>query len=321
MGIDQPQDASTTRRRGSVFEAYPDPAHTTKRADPALVSVVLPTLNGADTVEQQLEALSRQTYEGEWELVVADTSSTDGTPEIAERWSDRLPGLRVVNVPDRLGVSHSSNVGARAAKGDFVAFCHQDDIADEGWLESLVALASEAEAVGGYMSYEELSDPSVALWPGPFPDDRLPITMGFLPYAVGANLGIWADVLAGLGGWNEDLKGGGEDVDLCWRLQLEGYRLAYAPSAVMHFRFRSDPGEVWRQFRSYGSAEPALFSRYESVGVRRSSVLAAAKGWAWLIVHLPDLVRGGAPRTRWMRKAAFHWGRIVGSWRHRVVYV
>lgn len=304
-----------------MFVRQPDPADLIERTDPVLVSVVLPTLNGADTVEQQLAALSRQTYDGDWEVVVADTSSTDGTPEIVERWHDRLPGLKVVNVPDRLGVSHSSNVGAMAANGDFVAFCHQDDIADDGWLDSLVELAPQAEAVGGYMSYEVLSDPSVALWPGLFPGDRLPITMGFLPYAVGANLGIWADVLAELGGWNEDLKGGGEDVDLSWRLQLRGHRLAYAPSAVMHFRFRSEPGEVWRQFRSYGSAEPALFSRYERAGVRRSSLLKAAKGWAWLVIHLPDLVRDGPPRTRWMRKAAFHWGRIVGSWRHRVVYV
>ena len=60
----------------------------------------------------------------------------------------------------------------------------------------------------------------------------------YLPYAVGANLGVRKEVWAKLGGFDNSYIGGHEEVDFCWRAQRAGYRLAYAPDAIMHYRLR-----------------------------------------------------------------------------------
>ena len=67
------------------------------------VSVVIPCLNAAATLGAQLDALGRQTWQGDVEVLVGDNGSTDGSVELAESFRDRLPGLRVVSAADRGG--------------------------------------------------------------------------------------------------------------------------------------------------------------------------------------------------------------------------
>ncbi|MDP8959416.1 MAG: glycosyltransferase [Actinomycetota bacterium] len=292
---------------------------TRSRPAPELVSVVMPTYNGAATVEAQLEALASQTYEGAWELVVADNGSTDDTLEIVERWSPKLPEVRVVDVEERKGVSHTCNVGASAARGDFVVFCHQDDVADRGWLEAIARAAPNCDLVGGRLDYQTLNDPVTLYWRPPHRYEELPRAMGFLPYAVGANLGMWTEVFHELGGWSESYFMGGEDIDFCWRAQLASFRLCYAPDALIHYRYRSDLRGFARQIYRYAMAEPKLYKAYRQQGAPRNT-RAGLRTWLWALAHLPDLVRSVERRGRWMRKVAFRWGRVRGSMRERVFY-
>ena len=100
-----------------------------------MISVVIPVRDGAATIGDQLEALGQQTYQGEWEIVIADNGSTDGTAELAERsWSHPRAALRVVDASSRPGSSFARNRGAIEAAGDFLAFCDADDIVAPGWL-------------------------------------------------------------------------------------------------------------------------------------------------------------------------------------------
>src|SRR3712207_4277359 len=89
-----------------------------RMASPLKLSVVIPCLNAASTIAVQLAALSRQSWPGEWEVIVADNGSTDRSRRIAESYGDRLPGLRVVDASDRRGQAHARNLGAAAATGD-----------------------------------------------------------------------------------------------------------------------------------------------------------------------------------------------------------
>jgi len=74
------------------------------------VSVVMPVLNGAATLPQQLRALAAQTYPGRWELVVADNGSTDETAQVVREWTGRLPCLRLVDASDRMSTNYARNV-------------------------------------------------------------------------------------------------------------------------------------------------------------------------------------------------------------------
>src|SRR4051812_28957961 len=96
---------------------------------PDLVSVVIPARNAARLLPLQLAALAKQTYAGTWEVVVADHRSADGTARVASEWAARLPCLRVVSVGRRGGANVARNEGARAARGEVLAFCDADDVA------------------------------------------------------------------------------------------------------------------------------------------------------------------------------------------------
>jgi glycosyltransferase involved in cell wall biosynthesis len=297
-------------------------APDTPRGPIRSVSVVIPVLNAAETLGEQLEALARQDFGGEWELVISDNGSTDESRRIVNEWADALPHLRVVDASDRRGEGHARNVGARAARGELVLVCDADDVVEPSWIAAMVRAAETADVLGGGFDESSLNDPVSRSWRRPHPDDGLPTAVNrFLPYAVSANCGVRSSVLRELGGWNEKYVWGGEDVELSWRAQVRGYRIAYVPDAVVRYRYRTGLRALARQFYHYGIAETRLYRDFRRFGARRRRPLSAAKWWAWLVVHLPDLARSPERKGKWVRSAAFHWGQLRGSIKYRTLYL
>lgn len=288
---------------------------------PSLISVVIPALNAAHVIGEQLDALSRQTYRGPWEVVVVDNGSTDGTAEAVAAWVGRVPGLRVVDASARRGHTVARNAGAAAAAGDFLLYCDADDVVSPGWVAAMAEAASTCDIVGGYSEIETLNDERNRSWRHPQAPNRLPSKMGFLPLAISANIGLRKSVLVEIGGWNEGYGEGCEDVEICWRAQVAGYELCYVPNAVVAYRLRSSIKGVARQMYRRGLAEPQLYRDFRSYGVPRRSPMRMAGGWARLVVRLPELARGTAGRGRWVKEAATLVGRAHGSIRHRAVYL
>ena len=102
-----------------------------------------------------------------------------------------------------------------------------------------------------------------------------------------------------------------EDVDLCWRLQLAGYRFAVATDAIVEKRERDAGRPTFRAASAYGRCGPRLYVRYRAEGMRRD-LLGAAKAWVWLAVAVPGLVKP-ANRRQWVRTFAIRSGRLRGS--------
>jgi glycosyltransferase involved in cell wall biosynthesis len=283
------------------------------------VSVVIPVLNGAATIGQQLEALANQTYRGRWEVVVADNGSTDATTRIVQSFSSRLPQLRLVDASDHQSTNHARNLGVAAATGELLAFCDADDVAAPGWLAGLVAALEDHDLVGGRLDDVALNSAVSRARRRKRGTGGFPRPLGFLPYAVSANLGVRAAVLRALGGWNEDFARGGTEVELCWRAQLAGYRLGYAPDAVMCYRYRTTRWALAYQLYRYGRGEVQLYRTFRGRGVRRPSLVKAGLIWGWTVVHVPDLLRSPVHQGRWLRTAAFRVGRLHGSIRFRTL--
>jgi glycosyltransferase involved in cell wall biosynthesis len=137
-----------------------------------------------------LAALCRQDRPGAWEVVVADNGSTDDTAAVALQWQHKLPELRVADTSARRGVNYARNVGAAAARGDFLVFCDADDAATPGWLRAMAAVSCSADLVGGYLEPYAVQHHRACSWRPPKPRDRLPEKMGYLPYTLGATLGV-----------------------------------------------------------------------------------------------------------------------------------
>ena len=274
-----------------------------------LVSVVMPVLNGMPWIEHQLPALAAQQLEVDWEIVVADNGSEDGTRSCVERWCERDHRIHLVDASARRGEAAARNIGVRAARGRFLAFCDADDVVRPGWLASMLAALADADLVAGMFDFSVLDSGSKSV-PVPAATRQL----GFLPFALGANLGVRREAFEAVQGCCEEVLIG-MDVDLCWRIQLAGYRFAVAADAVVEKRERAAGRPAFRAAWAYGLCGPRLYVRYRPAGMGRD-LRGAAKAWVWLAIALPGLVRGHR-RRQWVRTFAIRSGRLAGSARLR----
>jgi glycosyltransferase involved in cell wall biosynthesis len=305
-----------------------------ERSRPRSVSVVIPAYNAAATLAEQLEALAAQQYDGDWEVVVADNGSTDGTADLARRYRDRFKALTVVDSGPRRGHSAPRNAGARSARGELLAFCDADDFVAPGWLAAMADAARHYDLVGGWLDVRPLNDDATRSWHQPWPRDRL--RSWLLPSAVSANFAIWANVLWDLDGWSAEYEAGAEDTELSWRAQLAGYRLGFAPDAVVYYRYRSGLRETARQAFGIGVNCERLLRDFrflrdgdhldmDDSGLRQSadgdgSVLGRGLGrGVWLATRLPYLAGSRRLRGRWVSVAAEYVGRLSGAARYRVL--
>ena len=288
------------------------------RGQPARVSVVIPIRNEEAHLDAQLASLAAQTYDRPWEVVAVDNGCTDRSIEILESWRDRLPALHLVDARDRRGLNFARNKGAAAARWDFLAFCDADDVTAPNWLEGLVRAADGADIVAGPVEMEQLNDEHQRAWQPTDSITSLPACYGFLPYTPGGNCGIWADVAREVG-WDESYRFGASDIEFAWRAQLAGYRMTFAPGALIQYRFKTTIRSTFAQYFRYGVSEPHLFKVWRRYGMQRD-LREAVNTWRWLVTNLPSL-RRRASRGRWMRDAGLRCGRICGSLRWRVVYL
>src|SRR5437879_4073189 len=87
------------------------------------ISIVLPVRNGQPFIRAALDSLYRQTF-GDFEIVVIDDGSTDGTRDLLR--AERDPRLRVV-INEGCGLGAALNLGLRLATGEYVARQDADD--------------------------------------------------------------------------------------------------------------------------------------------------------------------------------------------------
>jgi GT2 family glycosyltransferase len=279
---------------------------------PPLISVVVPVRNGMPWLEHQLRALSAQDVPVEWEVVVADNGSDDGTRSCVERWSERDPRIHLVDASARRGAAAARNIGVRSAHGSLLAFCDADDVVRPDWVNSMWRALADADLVAGVFDFGALEGSPNAL-PVPAATRQL----GFLPFALSANLAASREVFDAVHGFDEGLSPE-EDVDLCWRLQLAGYRLAVATDAVVEKRERPTGMATFRAAWAYGRCGPRLYTRYRAEGMERD-LRGAAKSWAWLAATLPLLVQRSR-RRQWVRTFAVRSGRLAASAQLRVFF-
>lgn len=93
-----------------------------------LVSVVIPAYNEATYIDRLLDALVKQNLK-DFEVIVSDAQSKDGTKEVVESFKDKLD-IKFVEAPPK-GPAHGRNVGAARAQGEWLLFLDADDDIDD----------------------------------------------------------------------------------------------------------------------------------------------------------------------------------------------
>ena len=228
---------------------------------------------------------------------MADNGSDDGTRPYVERWCELHSRFRLADASARRGESAARNIGVRAARGRMLAFCDADDVVRPGWLVSMWAALADADLVAGVFDFGALNG-------GPASDPVPAATrqLGFLPFALGANLAVRKDVFDAVHGCCEDLPMG-VDVDLCWRIQLAGYRFAVAADAMVEKRERAAGLPTFRGAWAYGRCGPRLYVRYAPRACGATFRERQSRGSGWR----PRLQRSsiGPAGVKWCARSLF----------------
>jgi glycosyltransferase involved in cell wall biosynthesis len=108
------------------------------------VSVIIPAYNACESLGETLDSVIAQTY-GDWEVIVADDCSTDGTADLAANYHPRISCVRS---PQNLGTGGARNLALAKAAGELVALLDDDDVWMPGYLQRQLACYDEAVAAG-----------------------------------------------------------------------------------------------------------------------------------------------------------------------------
>ncbi|MFH1568413.1 MAG: glycosyltransferase family 2 protein [Gemmatimonadota bacterium] len=258
---------------GSTEDARRTPAAAPSPPD---VTVVIPSYNTRDLMEQALRTVQEAGAGLAVEVFVVDNASRDGSPEMVRA---RFPETRLICNDRNLGFAAANNQAFRQARGRYVLLLNSDTIVRPDTLRTLVGFLDqhpEAGAAGckilnpdGSLQLESrrgFPTPAAALYKLSglsrlFPGSRRfgqynltyldPEEVAEVDALSGSCMMVRREVLQQVGQLDEAYFMYGEDLDWCYRMRQAGWRIYYVPhTEIIHFRGESGRPEPMRiQFR------------------------------------------------------------------------
>ena len=226
------------------------------------LSIVIVTYNSAGQIDACLRSLSEHPPEVEYETLVVDNASPDGTAEAIRRgW----PGVRVVDAGGNVGFAGASNIGIRQSSAELVLLLNPDTLVPARALDALVSSLDgrpDAAAVGPRLVDERgRAELSCGAMIGPLAElrqkllvagndrgaplvgsyvDRLTRRAREVDWVSGACLLVRRADADAVGLFDERYFMYAEDVDFCAALRARGRRVLFSPDAqIVHLRGRS----------------------------------------------------------------------------------
>jgi glycosyltransferase involved in cell wall biosynthesis len=208
-----------------------------------LISVVICSYNRVRTLGPAIESAAFQIVDGPFyfEIVIIDDGSTDGTEEVVRQIAGRSPvPVRYVRASGE-GIPFARNRGVLEARGEWIAFFDDDQIAEAGWLNALILAAQEtgAQIVGGVRRRDFMEGDPPRL--GPHTREILGekyygahlCRSNRFTLACTGNVLINRKLLSQIGPFDADMRRGMSDIDWMRRALDAGISSWYSPHAVV----------------------------------------------------------------------------------------
>jgi glycosyltransferase involved in cell wall biosynthesis len=268
------------------------------------VSVVVPTWNSGPLLERQLSALAGQLDPPRWEILVADNGSTDHTSDVVAGWAARGLPVRLVDASRRRGASSARNQGVDAAVAPVLLFCDADDEVTPSWATEMLAGLARFDVVGGRADRKSLNPRGSWTYPKEVPKRH--------PFVSAASIAMRRQHFVDLGGFDESLVDGGEDIELCYRALRSGLTVGIVETAIYRSRARAGARAAFAQAARDGRGTVHLVQLHghEIIPRRSPAVLLSKVGW--LATRAPAAAVSGPYRTRWTYRLGHLTGLIQG---------
>lgn len=207
-------------------------------------SVLIVNYNGGAYVQGALDSLKRQTHRN-FEVILLDNASADGSVDALD--TDGLPAFTLMRERENHGFARGNNLAAAQAKGKWLALLNPDAAAKPDWLRQVLAGTERHPGVTSFACTQLWMHDETKLdgagdnyllfgipWRGGYrrPSTELPIE-GTCFSPCGASAVIDRAAYLAIGGFDERLFCFCEDVDLGFRLRLEGGECVFLPEAVV----------------------------------------------------------------------------------------
>ncbi len=235
------------------------------------VAVLVINYNGKKYLDSCLKSLQSQTYK-DFEVYLIDNGSSDGSVEYVRR---NFPEVKIIKFDTNLGFAKAYNIAVNMVETKYVVFLNNDTIVDKEWLKNLYDEIVKDENIFAVGSKILLMDDKnrlhnagskIAPWGGGY-------DIGFLDYdrkcynvkrevgaVCGASMIVRRDLFQKIGGFDDSFFAYFEDVDLCWRAWIYGYKVIYNPKSIVYHKL----GGTWGRFENprkiYFSTRNRLFT-------------------------------------------------------------
>lgn len=224
------------------------------------LSIIIVSWNVKEDLRDCLRSVEENRPSCEYEVVVVDNASTDGTARMV---TCDFPQITLLVNEENRGFAAANNTGIAKAQGRYVLFLNPDTIVHPGSLDTLTEFMDDNEHVGAcgpkLLYADGTLQPSVRRFPTlrgvlhcytilrvvsifhgqykkwrmtDFKHDR----QTDVDQVMGAALMARRSVVQDLGGMDEDFFMYYEEVDLCYRLKRAGWRIVFTPDAVITHR-------------------------------------------------------------------------------------
>ncbi len=257
-----------------------------------MFSIIVPNYNGEKFLEKCLSSIL-STIHSDFELIVIDNNSSDSSMKILDHFA-RDKRVKIVTLDDNIGYGPANNIGIKHSKGEFLVFINNDTSVDPFWLSEIYNSFSSDKSVaavqcmllnmispgvyslGGSLDYSGRLVPIECVW------DTSPCLkeQNRLFWGSGAALSIRRSVLEKIGGFDPELPN--DEVDICWRINLNGGKILLAPNAVVYHYGSGSFGTKLSVKRIYLSERSMLTSSFRNFDLKSFSM-----AFVYLLSFLP----------------------------------
>jgi GT2 family glycosyltransferase len=247
------------------------------------LSIIILCWNDLKVITDCLTSIYAGTHSIEFEVIVSDNGSTDGSVQFIR---ENFPQVRLLDNGRNLRFSKGNNVGIRASQGEYVLILNPDTIIHDGTLDKLIVFADKHPEAGAFGCRVLNADGTYqgCIWPFPTPRSQW---CWALHLHLLARLSDWfhpgcyvgwrgntertigwpggcfvlarGELLRRLGGFDEQFFYYYEDTDLCRRIWDAGHSILYTPDvSITHLGGQS----TYKRFPPIGFAIDAEVTRY-----------------------------------------------------------